>query len=147
MTEWISRVTYIHESCHIWMDRTHGWVTSHIRMSHVTHMNCSHIWMSHTYMDESCYAYEQVMSHIWIVTSHAWMSHTTQTKDLHHFLFQISVHGSALRHVHRVHRQVMQAEHLNNVYVCMSVWVCLCVFINISICTRIYMHTYLYAHV
>jgi len=51
------------ESCH-----TYEWVMSHIRMSHVTHMNeschtyervMSHIWMSHvTHMNESCHTYE-----------------------------------------------------------------------------------------
>jgi len=126
-------------------------------------MNGSHTWMSHgTHRNESCHTYEWlarmdephvygwVMLHVWTSDVTYMNSHVTRMnesydakKDLHHFLFQITVHGSALRHVHRVHRQVMQAEHLNNVYVCVSVWVCLCVFINISICTRIYMHTYL----
>jgi len=45
---------------------THEWVTSHIQMSHVTHVN------------ESCHTYEWGMSHIlkkkWVM-SHIWMSH------------------------------------------------------------------------
>ena len=51
----------------------YGWVVSHIRMSHVTHINesccthewvTSHIWMSHvTHIDESRHTYEWLMSH------------------------------------------------------------------------------------
>jgi len=50
--------------------------SSHVWMSHVTHMNASchtyewdmpHMWMSHvTHMNESCHTYEWVMSHIWM---------------------------------------------------------------------------------
>jgi len=66
------------------MSRTHGpnityvWVMSHIRESchvYMSHVTCvwatSHIWMSHvTHMNESCHTYEWVMSH-------TWMSHVT----------------------------------------------------------------------
>jgi len=58
---------------------------SHIRMSHVTHMNASchtyewfmsHIWMSHvTHTNESCHTYERVMSYVWM--SH--VPHMTKT--------------------------------------------------------------------
>jgi hypothetical protein len=96
--------THMKESCH-----TLEQVTSHMWMSHVTHMNVtqmnefchtdegvmSHIWMSHvTHMNESCHTYEWVMSHIWTshvthrneschtyewVMSHIWMSHNKQS--------------------------------------------------------------------
>jgi len=42
----------------------------HERMSHVTYMN------------ESCYTYEWVMSHIQWVISHTWMSHVTHMDEL-----------------------------------------------------------------
>jgi len=86
---------------------TYEWVTSHIRMSHDTHMNeschtyhvecyewvMSHIWMSRgTHMNESWHTYEWGMSQIWMrpitrmnkscytnewVMPHVWMSHVT----------------------------------------------------------------------
>ena len=39
---YVRHVTRMNESCH-----TYEWVTSHISMSHETHMHASHIWMSH----------------------------------------------------------------------------------------------------
>jgi len=66
---------------------TYAWVTSHIWMSHGTHISESrhtdewvmaHIWISHvTQMNESCHTDEWVMSHIW-------MSHVTQMKESCH---------------------------------------------------------------
>jgi len=66
---------------------TYEWVTSHVWMSHVTHINESlhtyewvmlHIWMSHvTNMNQSCHTYE------WF-TSHIWMRHVTHMHDSRH---------------------------------------------------------------
>ena len=53
----MSHVTHMNESCH-----TYEWVMSHIQMSHVTHTN------------EPCHTYNWVMSHIW-------MSHVTHTNE------------------------------------------------------------------
>jgi len=55
-----------HESCN-----TYKKVTSHIWMSHVTHITTSiqmaHIWKSHvTHIYQSCHTYERVMSHMQI---------------------------------------------------------------------------------
>jgi len=58
---WISHVTHIHMSCHLydWVtSHIYEWVMSQICMIHVTRMNAS------------CHTYEWVMSHIW-------MSHRT----------------------------------------------------------------------
>ena len=63
-------------------------VMSHIRMSHVTHMNeschtyegsISHVWMSHVkHMNESFHTYEWVMSHISThMMCHIWTGHVT----------------------------------------------------------------------
>jgi len=90
---WMSHVTYMSESCHIY-----EWVMSHIWMSHVTHMNESchtYEWaLSHTYLYESCQINQSrtncirwpspapdlvlkwVMSHIsWKEACHTWMNH------------------------------------------------------------------------
>ena len=86
------------ESCH-----TYEWVMSHIRMSHVIHMNeschtyewvMSHIWMSHvTHMNESRHKYKWVMLHIRMshvthiyesCNTHEWvMSHICIKHDTH----------------------------------------------------------------
>jgi len=81
---WMIHVTHMNESRH-----KYEWVMSHIWMSHVTHNLTSatpnprchgplppppmHLGMSHvTHMNESCHAYEWVMSHIWMSHSYAW---------------------------------------------------------------------------
>jgi len=67
---------------------TYGWVTAHIRMSHVTHDEVSyeqlyapkvlHLWVSHvTHMNESCHTYEWAKSHIR-------MSHVTHMNESGH---------------------------------------------------------------
>jgi len=80
--EWVMS-NNINKSCricgwvmtHVWMSHdTSEWIMSHIRMSHVLHVNesrhtyewvMSHMWMSHaTHMNESCHTCERVMSHI-----------------------------------------------------------------------------------
>jgi len=91
------------------------WVTSHIWMSHVTHMNesyhtskwvMSHIWMSHvTHLNESRHTSEWVTSHIWMshvthmnesyhtskwVTSHIWMSHVTHLNESSQGWFRVT---------------------------------------------------------
>ena len=92
------------------MCHTYEWVTWHIWMGHVTHMNGSrhtyewvmwHTWMSHvTHMNESCHTHEWVMFHTWMtrcitdmthmnesclthewVMSHTWMSHVTHMNE------------------------------------------------------------------
>ena len=78
--EWVTYPWLV--ACHIY-----EWVTSHIWMSHATHMNeschtyewvMSHIWMSHvTHMNESRHTYE------W-VTSHIWMRHVTHMNEACH---------------------------------------------------------------
>jgi len=83
---WLNPVIILHRS-HV----TYEWVTSRIRLSHVTQMYESrytykrvishiteswcHVWMSHvTHMDASYHTYEWVMSHIW-------MSHVTHMNE------------------------------------------------------------------
>ena len=83
---WMSHVTYMNESCHIY-----EWVMSHIWMSHVPQMNEScptYEWvMSHMYRCGVCHShqrqrsafresYEYVMSHMQMShVPHIWMSH------------------------------------------------------------------------
>jgi len=70
-----------------------GRVESH---SWVRHM--SHSWMSHVSpMNESCFVYEWVMSHLWIshtgewVMSHSWMSHASLMVDSHSTISCVSL--------------------------------------------------------
>jgi len=73
---------------------TRKWVTSHVWMGHVTHLNeschtsewvMSHIWLSLvTHMHESWHTSEWVMAHIW-------MSHGTHRKELRYL--ELSVVG------------------------------------------------------
>jgi len=72
-----SMVTHLNNACQIWMN--HEWVILHMSMSHITDMNAScHVqgdgliiatftgnlsYLTVTHMNESCHAYEWVMSH------------------------------------------------------------------------------------
>ena len=66
---WMSHVTCVHESCHMY-----AWVSSYVWRSHVARMDeschtyewvMSHIWLSHViHINESCHTYKWVMSHI-----------------------------------------------------------------------------------
>jgi len=91
----MSHVTLLIEQCSERKSRhTYDWVTSHIWMSHITHMNESHhtyewvtsqIWINHgTHMNESRHTYEWAMSRIEWVTSHIWLSHVTHINASRH---------------------------------------------------------------
>jgi len=70
---------------------TYEWDMSYMGMSHVTPMNES--WISHvTHVDESCHAYEWVMSTYEWVISHVWMSHFTSVNELCHTFVWVMSH-------------------------------------------------------
>ena len=99
---WMSHVTRMNESCHIY-----EWIMSHIWMSLVTHMNEScHIWTGHvtyewvmaharmihiTHMNESCHTYEWVMSRMC-------MSHVTYEWVMSHMNDSCHTHQSVMSH-------------------------------------------------
>jgi len=76
--------TYVHVLINI---HTYHWVTSHVQICHVTHMNesghscefvMSHVLIRHvTHWNASCHTYRWVMSHIW-------MSHVTHMNQSCH---------------------------------------------------------------
>jgi len=77
---WMIHITHMYKSRHTYewvMSHTYTWITKaecwHGTLDWHFHCTCiyewvtSHIWMSHaTHMNESCHTYEWVTSHIWI---------------------------------------------------------------------------------
>ena len=137
---WISQVTCMHESCHvysydIWTSRvaymneschTYEWVMSHTCMNHVIYMNksfhiyervISHIWISQsTYMNKSRHIYEWVTSptHTCIyVYTHI---HThARSLPIHTFSLTYTSslsHTHTLTHIHRLVRASHQQTKL-----------------------------------
>jgi len=92
---------------------TYEWVTSHIWMSHVTHVNeschtyrvMSHIWMSHvTHINQSRHTYEWVMSNMWM--SHT--SHMNESRNASHIWIH---HGRHIWTSHGTH--INESRHTN----------------------------------
>ena len=90
---YVTRLIHIdsHTKTHV-PSRLSEWVTSHWRMSHVTHTNeshCAHIpsrlsegVTSHIRMSHVAHMYESRRTYVW-VTSHIRMSHVALTNESH----------------------------------------------------------------
>ena len=151
-------ITFAYESFQILFLRDQ-WVISHVWMSHVTRMSeschiyervTSHVSRSHvTCMKESWHLYEGVMAHVWT-------NHVTCLNVLWHFFWelivlcfqQLSFRGLGMPLIADRIGQLCEKWH-TYIYTCIHTYTYLYIhiYIYIYVHTYIHVHMYIYIHV